>query len=309
MTDTLLRSLRERLLDESEPLAGLLRKCLLLGAETGSSSLRDWARNELNGYDGGDVPEYRKAHLAISVDSMSGNTWVQNQIIGRLQLPQEAREFVQEEFSFGQPIEELEELAGHDQVSLTTPGLVYAQSIWNGKLGPYQNIVSLSYITGGSVIAGIIGQVRTKLVDLVADLTSDTPLSELPKKEQVDAAVSQRIGDTYNTSIQTSRGPVAIGASAKASTEGLDVEDALRLLDQLQREAAEVAEPDRAELLDALTDLRRAVEQQTPETGDVVKKAGRLRAIAAKIGVGSVVAAAGGATDALTQLALSGAFH
>lgn len=35
MTDSLLRSLREHMLDESEPLAGLLRKCLLLGAETG----------------------------------------------------------------------------------------------------------------------------------------------------------------------------------------------------------------------------------------------------------------------------------
>ncbi|MFF3869930.1 hypothetical protein [Micromonospora sp. NPDC001898] len=49
MTDTLLRSLREHLIDESEPLAGLLRKCLLLGAETGSQTLRDWARKELNG--------------------------------------------------------------------------------------------------------------------------------------------------------------------------------------------------------------------------------------------------------------------
>jgi hypothetical protein len=49
VTDALLRSLRERMLDESEPLAGLLRKCLLLGAETGSVTLRYWARKELNG--------------------------------------------------------------------------------------------------------------------------------------------------------------------------------------------------------------------------------------------------------------------
>ncbi|MBT2598120.1 hypothetical protein [Arthrobacter sp. ISL-72] len=51
MTNTLLGSLREQILDESEPLAGLLRKCLLLGAETGSESLRQWARYELSGYD------------------------------------------------------------------------------------------------------------------------------------------------------------------------------------------------------------------------------------------------------------------
>ena len=60
MKNTLLSSLRERVLDESEPLAGLLRKCLLLGAETGSESLRQWARYELNGYGADvDVPNYR----------------------------------------------------------------------------------------------------------------------------------------------------------------------------------------------------------------------------------------------------------
>lgn len=50
MADTLLRSLFTQVLDESQALPGLLRKCLALGAETGSESLRSWARNELNGY-------------------------------------------------------------------------------------------------------------------------------------------------------------------------------------------------------------------------------------------------------------------
>jgi hypothetical protein len=80
MTDTLLRSLRARLLDESEPLAGLLRKCLLLGAETGSDSLRQWARYELSGYgEGVELPSYRRLPTpAISVDSISGNRWAKN---------------------------------------------------------------------------------------------------------------------------------------------------------------------------------------------------------------------------------------
>jgi hypothetical protein len=41
-------------------------------------------------------------------------------------------------------------------------------------------------------------------------------------------------GGVYNTTIQTTNGPVAIGAKAKASTEGLTVEDALRLLEKVQ---------------------------------------------------------------------------
>ena len=50
MTSSLLTDLRERVIDEAEPLPGLLRKCLMLGAQTGSQSLREWARFELNGY-------------------------------------------------------------------------------------------------------------------------------------------------------------------------------------------------------------------------------------------------------------------
>lgn len=297
------------MLDESEPLAGLLRKCLLLGAETGSDVLREWARRELNGYGEEEVPEYRKVHgLPISMDSISGNTWAKNQILDRHQLPQKTWEYVPEELFFRQPIEELEQLSGQKRLSFSSPGLTLAKTIWNGELGPFQNIVGMSFVMSGSVVAGILGQVRTKLVDLVADLTADIPLSELPKKDQVDAAVSNRLGDIYNTTVQAPTGPLAIGAKAKASVEGITVEEALHLLEQVQEAAADVAEADRAELLDAVADLRATVEQKAPDTGDVVKKVGRLRSIAGKIGIGSVSAVTGGAAQALTELAVSGAF-
>lgn len=96
----MLRSLREHLLDESEPLAGLLRKCLLLGAETGSEALRAWARRELNGYGEEDeVPKYRRFYdVPILMDSMSGRMWRRGDAITRLNLPHEAREYVPEVF-------------------------------------------------------------------------------------------------------------------------------------------------------------------------------------------------------------------
>ncbi|MFI5495582.1 hypothetical protein [Actinoplanes sp. NPDC051859] len=310
MTDTLLRSLREHLLDESQPLAGLLRKCLLLGAETGSETLRSWARKELNGYgDDDEVPAYRRVPSpAISMNSISGNTWSKNRIVDRYQLPVDAQEFIPDHMSFKHPIEELERLADQKQMFFASPALAYAQTVWNEELGPFQEVVGLSYVMSGSVLAGILGQVRTKLVDVVADLTADTPLSELPKKGQVDAAVSHRIGDVYNTTIQAATGPVAIGAKASASAKGLSVEDALRLLDKVQQVAVDITEAQRAELVEAVADLRTAVESDEPDTGEVVKKAGKLRAIADKIGVATVTAATDGATQALIDLALNGGF-
>ncbi|MFG1713220.1 hypothetical protein [Micromonospora sp. NPDC049203] len=310
MTDTLLRSLREHLLDESEPLAGLLRKCLLLGAETGSEALRDWARKELNGYsDEDEVPTYRKFHdVPLSMDSTSGRFWRQGDTISRLNVPPAARQYVPEEITFKQPVEELQQLAGQQKLKFTERGLAVAQAVWSRELGAFQNIDSLYFVMSGSTIMGILGQIRTKLVDVVADLTGDTPMSELPKKGQVDAAVNHRLGDIYNTTIQTASGPVAIGAKAKASTEGLTVEDALRLLDKVQQAAADIAETQRRELLDALTELRNAIESEEADTGDVVKKVGKLRAVANKLGVASVAAATGGAAQAITELAVSGAF-
>lgn len=301
------------MLDESEPLAGLLRKCLLLGAETGSDSLREWARKELNGYgDGDEVPDYRKVNgVPISMDSISGNTWAKGQIIDRHQLPQKAREYVPESFSIKQPVEEMEKLAGQKSLSFVSPGLAFAQNIWNGELGPWQNIMGMSYVMSGSTVAGILGQIRTKLVDLIADLTAHTPMSELPDKERVDAAVSHRIGtggDVYNTTIHGAAGPVAIGARSKARSEGLTIEDALRLLDEVRAAAADVDGALRTELENVLVDLSATVKQDQPDTGDVVKKVGRLRAIAEKIGVASVSATTGGAAQALTELAVSGAF-
>lgn len=311
MNDTLLRSIRERLLDESEPLAGLLRKCLLLGAETGSESLREWARSELNGYgDGAEVPSYRKVHgVPISMNSMSGNTWATGQIIDRHQLPKDAWEYVPEEFAFRQPIEELEELATKKNLSFSSPGLSYAQTIWNGQLGPWQNVMGLSYVMTGSAIAGILGQIRTQLVDLIADLTSDTPLAELPGKEQVDAAVSHHIGQIYNTTIHEPAGPLAIGTEAKASTEGLSVEEGLKLLDAVRQAAVDADDTDTHELVEALEELREAVEQECPDTGEVVKKVGNLRAVANKLGVAAITAATSSVATTLTELAMNGAFN
>lgn len=232
-------------------------------------------------------------------------------MIDRLQLPQKVWEFVPEDFPFRQPVEELERYAERKSLSFSSPGLGMAQTIWNRELGPFQSIMGLSYVMTGSTVAGILGQIRTRLVDLIADLTSDTPLSELPKKDRVDAAVTERIGpvrDVYNMTIHAAGGPTAIGARAKATTVGVSVEDALRLLREVQKAASDVAEGRRAELEGAVAELRATLEGDHPETGEVVKKVGKLRAVAEKLGVASVSAATGGVTQALTELAVSGAF-
>lgn len=311
MPDTLLTSLRSQLLDESEALAGLLRKCLLLGAETGSSSLRQWARYELNGYDAdADLPQYRRLPTpVISVDSISGNTWAKNQTFHRLQLPAEAQKVVPEYLPLHQPVEELEKMSASKSLSFAGPGLAYAQTLWNNELGPFQQITGMSFKLSGSAISGVLGQVRTQLVDLIADLTADTPLAELPGKAQVDAAVGQHIGTQYVTTISSTNAPTAIGTKAKARSEGLSVGEVIELLDAVRAEADLVPSgASQVELLEVLEDLRVEILKAKPDTGAVVKKAGKLRTAALSVGMPALTAAVGGAVEALTSLAVAGAF-
>lgn len=311
VTDSLLRSLRTQMLDESEPLAGLLRKCLVLGAETGSEVLREWARKELNGYDNGDeLPGYRQLPTPpISADTMSGNTWATNMTYSVLQLPPRAREVIGETFPLHQPIEELEKIATQKSGSFTSPGLTYAQHLWNEELGPFQQVVNMRFTLSGSMFAGVLGQIRTQLVDLVADLTAGTPLTELPRKELVDAAVGTHIGSQYNTTIHAATGATAIGDGAIAKSKGLTIDDAINLLDAVRDASGSVGdERSRAELLAAVEDLQAEVQSPRPDTGAVVKKVGRLNAVARGIGSTVVGPAVSGAVEAFTALALGGAF-
>lgn len=312
MSESLLRSLRETLLDESEPLAGLLRKCLLLGAETGSDELREWARHELVGYSDVDqLPDYRSFDSPpISIDSQSGSAWVQGQVITRLQVPSEAREYIPEEFHFMQPVEELERLAAKDSLSFTSPGLGVATSIWNRKLPMFQNIIGMHYVLSGSTVSGVLGQIRTRLMEVVADLTMSTPLTELPAKSHVDEAVVSRLkSDTYNTTIHTASGAVAVGRGSHAQADtGLTVAEALRLLEEVSAAASNLSS-DKQETLEGLVDeVRTELQTVGSSTGEVVKKAGRLRDFGTKLGVAAVSSAIASATKAVTELALKGSF-
>lgn len=312
MSSALLTSLRAQVLDESEPLAGLLRKCLVLGAETKSESLRQWARYELNGYDAeAELPKYRRMPLPpLSADTVSGYTLATNMVYNPLQLPSKAREHLGDELLLRQPLEELEKFAGQDTLLFSDARLAYVQALWNAELEDgFQQVVRLSFTLTGPIISGLLGQIRTQLVDVVADLTADTPLVQLPDKEQVDAAVGQHIGVQYNTTVHTRGGPMAIGNKAMATSEGINLKDALRLLDAVRTASEDVSDQQTKDRLRAtIADLQNEVQAEEPDTGAVVKKVGRLKAVATGIGNATLSAAVSGVVESLIPLAMSGAF-
>ena len=62
----LLAQIEADVVDNTVPLSSLLQKCIVLGGQAGSEKMRDWARQELNGYAEADtVPDYRHVPAAL----------------------------------------------------------------------------------------------------------------------------------------------------------------------------------------------------------------------------------------------------
>ncbi|HBX82657.1 MAG TPA: hypothetical protein DEG88_01740 [Propionibacteriaceae bacterium] len=230
--------------------------------------------------------------------------------MSRLELPKNALNAIGDTFVLSGPIEELEPLATKTTISFTNDALAYTRVLLNEDSNPFQSIIGIWFKIPGSLISGVLGQVRSQLVDLVAELLVDNPLLELPGKAKVDEAVSLHIGTQYNTTIKASNGPMAIGTKAKATTQPSSLPEALKLLDEVRAAASSVGNDiARAELLDAIKVLElEARAESFASTGEIVKKAGRLRQLAETIGAPVLIAATSGAVEAFINLALAGAF-
>ncbi|MEU4595625.1 hypothetical protein [Nocardia sp. NPDC023988] len=288
----LLRDLRARVLDESEPLAGLLRMCLALGAITRSEDLRRWARRELKGYGpDNEVPEYRTLSLPLFADSVSGYNFATGQSISRFAAPPEARQYLPETISFRQPVEDLVAMTGGSRIAFE--GLAFALNAWNKTLPFGQEIVQLYYMTSDSTMTGMVGTVRTTLLEMVLDMTQDVPFDQLPSRNQVDNAVQVHVHggrDQYNLSVGTNHGVVGQGAGLTQNQHNSSTNVALQeSIAAIRAALEEIDNPeDRNAVAQSVDDFEEAVGEGDPEA--IRSRGGILRRLAA--GVGNLVLAA-----------------
>jgi hypothetical protein len=94
----LLAQIEADVANHTVPLSSLLQKCIVLGGQAGSAKMRDWARQELHGYDGAEtVPGYR--HVPVAVMAVITNSAGYNgktQRISDSVFPQQIREMIRE---------------------------------------------------------------------------------------------------------------------------------------------------------------------------------------------------------------------
>ena len=272
----------------------------MLGAVTESDELRRWAGRELRGYgDEEPVPEYRRLALPLFIDSVSGNFWATGQSISPHQIPAKYREWLPDRVEFKQSVEELEKMSNSDESTqrIGMQGFPALAALWSRDLPMFQDIQDIYYQVGRAAFTGMVGMVRTTLVELVADMTKGVPMNELPSRNQVDSAVQVNVHgsqDQYRVSVGTNSGVIGQGAGSHQSQTNNGVTTA-ELADAIARMRAALSEvndsDDRADVEQAIDDLEEAASAPDPDPEKVRRRARVLQRVGSAVG-GALLSAA-----------------
>lgn len=200
-TSGLLAQIETGVLDDSVPLSTLLQKIIVLGGKAGSEKMREWARNELNGYLGSDVvlPEYRRiaSALYVRITNRAGYNAI-SQRISPSSLPDFMTNDVNvEEAALGNSIGELEALSAKGDEDgkphlLSPPWANVVVDFLNkhAVMDEFSVVVAAYWEVYDASIKGLLVRVRTALAELVAELAYLTPVGqEVPTQAAADQAV------------------------------------------------------------------------------------------------------------------------
>jgi hypothetical protein len=247
----LLSEIEEGAFDPKTDLPTLLRKCLALGGEAGSESLRTWATRELKGYDNpDDLPAYRRAAAPLVLDALVPGGKVMGQQVPANLIPDFARDHVGSDIQFQQPISEIIDLLrsarsrGRDTVRLGPPGGNELVALMNHQLAqsnvgsfPFssssdQTIERIYWDVSLTPLERVLDVVRTTLVELVAEMRAGTPAGQkVPDRAVAEQAVAIAIkGNRNRVVIQqvSGEGQAAASADGSASVSTSEPESAGR---------------------------------------------------------------------------------
>lgn len=221
-SDRLLREIEAGALDAGVPIADLLRKVIMLGGQSGSAELRDWATRELRGYGPEDeLPEYRQIAAPLAMDAATPGGFVRGQQLSPWQLPDFARDSIGTDLNMRQGIQAIERMAQvktpGETAKLAPPGsqelvmLMNADAQWNG------HIERIYWSVSPVALEGIVDQVGTALTVMVAEITANMPDGAVtPSPDIATHAINLAVSGKRHTINVTA----AQGENANASTAG-----------------------------------------------------------------------------------------
>jgi hypothetical protein len=213
-------------LDDRVPLKTVLRTCISLGAQTRNVELRDWAGQELGGYrdDDSAIPAYRVIHAPLKIDGATMTHRINGQQISSFQLPDVDRNVLTEEVKLALGVGDLENLVrsaereGKSTVKMVPDGGADLVMLMNHEAHPGNTVMALYWDVSVARINGVLDQIRTRLVQLVAEMraTMGDDDSE-PTFEQAAQAVSVVFHGGKRNLVNVNTAHAASGSSAVAT--------------------------------------------------------------------------------------------
>ena len=228
----LLKRIEDETLDGDVVKALLL--CQTLGGHAGSDSLRAWAEKELTGWPPDEyLPDYRMLTGAMIGHGTAPDGPVRMPIPTDM-LPQEILDSEVLAIPVYFSISQIQEMSRQDDVATMPSHSGTLANLLNERNQGSAVLGQVHLHCPGSAYGGIVTTVRTKLINLVADLRRSLPDAATIDDEQVSAAVSKAadslvvvkgdhnavtvgdkskaIGDNRRWSIRRQGVPVAVGA-------------------------------------------------------------------------------------------------
>ncbi|WP_091041702.1 hypothetical protein [Glycomyces sambucus] len=220
----LLKEIEAGALNESRPLTPVLQQCIVLGGKAGSAELRDWARAELTG-SFAELPSYRKVAGDLKIDGVNFHNRITGQSISSFALPDFAQKAVTNEVQIGHGIASIEALirsthrSGKSTVQLAPPGSSELVSVMNQEnASDFQQITRLYWDVHVAVLEGIVSQIRTMLIGLVAEMKALT-------EDRQDLPSPEAASDAVRIVIQGGeRNQVVVNAQAIGSSESVSMQ-------------------------------------------------------------------------------------
>ncbi|MDQ0935093.1 AbiTii domain-containing protein [Streptomyces turgidiscabies] len=204
--------LEDDVLNESRPLAPILRQVIALGGHAHSEPLRTWALRELQGYEGTDVPipDYRRISAPLVMDGLAGIYQFREQPVSMFDLPDFARESLGDVLRFGQGVGQIESLLAQRQTVQLAPAMAAEVAVFMSQ-NPSRQVLRLYWAVHPSALEGVLDQIRTRLVQLVGELRGAMPHGQQdPTPDQVAQALQNIHIVTGDNSSVTVTAPVAV---------------------------------------------------------------------------------------------------
>lgn len=281
---------------DATSVAALLRMTKVIAARMDTPPLIDWVDNELAGYrPGAPIPEYRGPFTTQVISDWSGpfNSLPRNVPIPPSAVPKWLRDIGGFEVEFHQSVSELQRLAqGDGPLAFAWPTDSIARlngEMRSGGLSalqqmvPDHGIVSAHRVIATGIIAGVLDNVRTRVLNLALDLVKVAPDAGEPGSAPADPATASTVTNIVNNHIYGHGNAVAINSPGTIQLPEVQIGDLDSLIVAMQQLG--VAPTDITELKDAIQGDE--ADAETPKG----KPGGRVKKFMGKVALGGLAAA------------------